>query len=104
MSNDVSRISADMNPDHEPYCIGYPVWAGVTTYSSVVRRNPRMKQQVARACIVGGYKFLERKLADGHEEQSVDSNYENWKMLTIKDIITSSEAGFLTEDGGGSTS
>jgi len=56
MSDDLSRISAEIREGDLPYQIWYPRLANPLTYEELAHRNPFMKAAAARACIVGNYK------------------------------------------------
>jgi hypothetical protein len=56
MNNDLSRINTDTR--NMPELIYYPGLAKEGTYKELFRRQPSMKEPIARACIIGDYQEL----------------------------------------------
>ncbi|CAK7218965.1 hypothetical protein SCUCBS95973_003661 [Sporothrix curviconia] len=57
------RVPAVIASDEDmPYCIWYPDTASEATYRKLVRRFPRMRYHVGRACAVAGYSTLYMEL------------------------------------------
>lgn len=51
-----------MDPNSIPNCIWYPEVATQDTYRQLVRKYPKMRYHVGRACAVAGYTELYREL------------------------------------------
>ncbi len=58
MIDDLSRINDETPDKYLPYTIYYPCVAAAATYKELARRKPAMKEQIARACIIGNYRWV----------------------------------------------
>ncbi|KAK5656633.1 hypothetical protein OQA88_4613 [Cercophora sp. LCS_1] len=115
MSNDISHITPSTPADEMPYMIWYPSVPSFYILRELVKKRPDMRQQIARACIVGGYdklfdeidpevdaallaeakaahsrhyeEVLNKKIEDAGEGFELKRfTFEDWKMLTRWDL------------------
>ncbi|TKX21989.1 hypothetical protein C1H76_5882 [Elsinoe australis] len=82
MSNDLSRVTPDMNESLLPYQIWYPSRANVFTYKELPRRKPDLAAAIARAAIVVGYaSLLEEADFDPADKRLIDEATESVNPL-----------------------